>query len=334
MTANAIPVAAVANFKGGVGKSTTALMLAEGLAYYYGLKILVFDFDAQANLSQLLLTSGGVARDRNCNRGVSAVLDTFIPGSEKTVEDIGDAVDSVNATVLEELVERRKSDRDGGWISLLSAHPEMRFLEPYLEREPGHAWYEIGDAIIERVMAVTQYDRGVADLIIIDCPPHVSALCRAALKMSDFYVTPTLAETLSVWGVQQFTRWMGRREFRDWVGRMDVRFEQRQFVVPTRYVSSSSAHRQALQNLRLDWPDRFFSTPISHRPTLHRELPRDELNSFHSISSRYRGRLKGEVSALADDFVNFVGEFTTTIPQFSDLNWQRLSFKERSMLFD
>ena len=51
---------AIANLKGGVGKSTTTVMLADGLAYYYGMNVLVIDLDPQANSSQMLLTERGV----------------------------------------------------------------------------------------------------------------------------------------------------------------------------------------------------------------------------------------------------------------------------------
>ena len=51
--------AAIANLKGGVGKSTTTVMLADGLAYYYGMNVLVIDLDPQANSSQMLLTEMG-----------------------------------------------------------------------------------------------------------------------------------------------------------------------------------------------------------------------------------------------------------------------------------
>ena len=37
--------AAIANLKGGVGKSTTTVMLADGLAYFYGMHVLVIDLD-------------------------------------------------------------------------------------------------------------------------------------------------------------------------------------------------------------------------------------------------------------------------------------------------
>ena len=97
--AKAPPVVAVANLKGGVGKSTTALMLAEGLAYFYGLQVLLCDFDAQANLSETLLTSAGVQRELNQGRGVSAVLDHFLPASQRMHNNLRDVVDTKNSTV-------------------------------------------------------------------------------------------------------------------------------------------------------------------------------------------------------------------------------------------
>ena len=300
------PVVAVANLKGGVGKSTTTLMLAEGLALQYGLNVLIFDFDAQANLSELLLTSEGVQREHNQDRGVAAILDTFVPGKNRSVEDLRIVVEQWNSCCIEELVRKKNRDSEEGWISLLAADPSMRFLEPFLERSPGQGWYDIGEELIWALEEATQFERSQADIILIDCPPHVSTLCRSALKMADYYVTPTLAETLSIWGLQQFTRWMTHTDQTPWFSKPGPSFNERQFVVCTRFSATSRSHQKALEDLKRDWSDRTFSSPIGARVSLNRELPRRTINSLHSFGSRYRGKLKSDVMTLADEFVGFI----------------------------
>lgn len=66
--------AAIANLKGGVGKSTTTVMLADGLAHYYGMNVLVIDLDPQANSSQMLLTERGVQAAADQGKGVQHIL--------------------------------------------------------------------------------------------------------------------------------------------------------------------------------------------------------------------------------------------------------------------
>ena len=311
------PVVAVANLKGGVGKSTTTLMLAEGLAYQYGLNVLVYDFDAQANLSELLLTSEGVQRERNQDRGVAAILDTFVPGKNRSVEDLRIVVEQWNACCIEELARKKERDKEDGWISLLAADPSMRFLEPHLERSPGEGWFEIGEELIWAIHEATQFERGQADIVIIDCPPHVSTLCRSALRMADYYVTPTLPETLSIWGLQQFTQWMTHTDQTPWLSKPGPSFYDRQFVVCTRYSATSRSHQKAFEDLKNDWPDRTFSSPIGARVSLNRELPRKTLNSLHPFGTRYRGKLKTDVLNLADEFVTFIHTHE------KDINWRR-----------
>ncbi|MEM6946917.1 MAG: ParA family protein [Pseudomonadota bacterium] len=300
------PIVAVANLKGGVGKSTTALMLAEGLAYRYGLNILLADFDAQANLSETLLTSDGVQRELNQGRGVAAVLDHFLPLSEQKNLSLKDVVETRNSTVVEELVSKHERDKPGGWISLLPAHPGMRFLEPHLERSPGEGWFEIGDDLAERFLDATALARSRADLVIIDCPPHVSALCRAALKLAHYYVTPTLAEALSVWGVHQFLRWLAHPSMSGWLGVTPSSIPTRQFVVCTRFSARSRSHKRTLDTLRDDWHGRAFSDPVRQRLSLSRDLERRELDSTHGFGGRYRGQVKSDVLALADAFTGFI----------------------------
>ncbi len=304
--AKAPPVVAVANLKGGVGKSTTALMLAEGLAYFYGLQVLLCDFDAQANLSETLLTSAGVQRELNQGRGVSAVLDHFLPASQRMHTNLRDVVDTKNSTVIDELIYQRERMKPGGWVSLLPAHPGMRFLEPHLERSPGEGWFEIGDELANHFLEATAEARETADLVIIDCPPHVSALCRAALKLADYYVTPTLAEALSVWGVHQFLRWLAHPSMSDWLGVEHATLPRRQFVVCTRFAPRSSSHQKIYNTLRADWAGRAFSSPIRQRLSLSRDLERTDIDSQHSFGGRYRGHVKSDVQAMVDAFVEFM----------------------------
>ena len=70
--------AAIANLKGGVGKSTTTVMLADGLAFYYGMNVLVIDLDPQANSSQMLLTERGVQAASDQGKGVHHVLGELV----------------------------------------------------------------------------------------------------------------------------------------------------------------------------------------------------------------------------------------------------------------
>lgn len=300
------PIVAVANLKGGVGKSTTALMLAEGLAYVYGLNILLCDFDAQANLSEMLLTSEGVQRELNQGRGVPAVLDRFLPALERKDMPLRDVVETRTSTVIDELVRKKDRGQPAGWISLLPAHPGMRFLEPHLERSPGDGWFEIGDELAGHVETATEAARARADLVIIDCPPHVSALCRAALKLADYYVTPTLAEALSVWGVHQFLRWLAHPSMSEWLGVERSDIPVRQFVVCTRFSPRSRSHRKTLETLKADWSGRAFAEPVRQRLSLARELERADVISTHAFGARYRGQVKSDVRALARSFAGFM----------------------------
>ena len=84
-------IATVANLKGGVGKSTTTLMLADGLAYYYGAEVLVVDMDPQANSSQMLLTDRGLQMAFKQGKGVHHLLNQFMENEPPNIANLDPA---------------------------------------------------------------------------------------------------------------------------------------------------------------------------------------------------------------------------------------------------
>ena len=65
---------AIANPKGGVGKSLTTMMLADGLALSYGARILVIDADPQAGVTKSLLGIGAEQELRRSQVGSCTLI--------------------------------------------------------------------------------------------------------------------------------------------------------------------------------------------------------------------------------------------------------------------
>ncbi|MEQ1711889.1 MAG: ParA family protein, partial [Hyphomicrobium sp.] len=71
---------AIANHKGGVGKSTSTLLIAEGLAATLARRVLVIDMDPQASASTMLLSALGATRAAAAGRSTLAILDQVAHG--------------------------------------------------------------------------------------------------------------------------------------------------------------------------------------------------------------------------------------------------------------
>ncbi len=164
-------IIAVANQKGGVGKTTTAINLATALAAV-GKKVLVIDFDPQGNAS----TGLGIPRNKR-NAGSYDLL----------FEDVSlDAV--VTASPIPDLWVVTSS------VELSGAEVELVNVE---NRE-----FRLRTALRKTSIAF--------DYVLIDCPPALGLLTLNALVAADAVLVPLQCEFYALEGLSHLVRTIER----------------------------------------------------------------------------------------------------------------------------
>lgn len=291
-------IAAVANLKGGVGKSTTTLMLADGLAYYYGANVLVVDFDPQANSSQMLLTDRGLQMAFKQGKGVHHLVQQFMDNQAPNIANLI----LPNAVTLEELRRAEERDERSGWISILPAHTQLRLTEMDLEEKvysKGMAPSRLAGYLAGHLEKAIEPLAGIYDIVLIDTPPYLSPIARAGLAIANTYVTPTLADSVSIWGTKQFTDWVTTE--------ITPHLASRNFVVITRFKNTRYARNAETELKEIYLKDRTFGPTIPESVQALSAMDRPDLDSYDSMRGKY-GRLRNDVKRLAQSFAGFLAK--------------------------
>jgi cellulose biosynthesis protein BcsQ len=275
-------------------------MLADGLAYFYGMNILVIDLDPQANSSQMLLTEQGVQAASDQGKGTHHLLGEFIAGRPAAAAPFI----MPNAVSLEELRIAEENDERRGWISSLPAHPQLRLRELGLEEE----WYSDRGTPTTLSESLTKYFREAIapllplyDVILLDCPPHLSPLARAGLALADVFVTPTIADSVSTWGTKQFSEWVSKYIAPD--------LPRRNFVLITRFRDTKYGRSVASDLREIYLKDRWFGPTIPESVHVLNAMDRAAPDSYNTFRGKYAG-VTGDVRRLAERFTDFISQRT------------------------
>lgn len=178
------------NTKGGVGKSTLVLALAETISAYHGKNVLVIDSDAQASVSSMLMSVSSLYKLQS----EGATIVDYLHGRVLKNEVID----------WPKYIVRNVSDVDDSRsLFLLPSDMQLTLLEREVSKENLHG--RLREVIGELLNGV----RRVFDIILIDCPPGLSVLTECWLREADFHISPTKADYVSVCGLEVFRRFKG-----------------------------------------------------------------------------------------------------------------------------
>ena len=164
-------VICIANQKGGVGKTTTAINLAASLAAAQK-RTMFIDFDPQAN------ATSGVGVDKEEVR--RSIYDALI--GEADIADIKIDVEP---------------ESFGGFLSVVPATPELTGAEVELLHLENREW---------RLKQAIEKIAHEYDFILIDCPPSLSILTVNALTAADSVLIPVQCEYYAMEGLGQLQR--------------------------------------------------------------------------------------------------------------------------------
>lgn len=160
-----VKVIAIANQKGGVGKTTTAVNLSAALAMR-GKRVLLIDVDSQANASQALGVEVG------CEDSIYQAL--------------------IGNKLMEDLI--RPAHRRN--LSIIPAHMDLSGVEVELTQSGTHLTC-MRDAM-EGLRSSRYYD-----YVFLDTPPSLGVLMTSSLCACDEVLTPMQCEFLSLDGLSK-----------------------------------------------------------------------------------------------------------------------------------
>ncbi|MED3447565.1 ParA family protein [Bacillus thuringiensis] len=181
-------VISILNMKGGVGKSTITMNLAHTLTSIHNKRVLVIDFDPQANASSGLLNFD----DYEEHRKNKLVISDIFTDIRKIVGPVaGQSKEKKDLISLEDMVCRVKTYPTGAFLDLVPSELE---LSSVLERTGG-------SNIEDRLKIILREKKRKYDIILVDCSPTYSVLTNNALKASDFVLIPVKPDPFSARGI-------------------------------------------------------------------------------------------------------------------------------------
>jgi cellulose biosynthesis protein BcsQ len=268
---------AIANPKGGVGKSLTTMMLADGLALTYGARILVIDADPQAGVTKALL---GIAAENELHRqriGLGAILKLFQSGDRIRLAE--------HRVIAGDLIELR--DRQPGLIDLIPSNHELLGALPDFEHTVRKKRRKDRlDVLLSRALrAEIQSIESNYDVILIDCPAGPGALGLAGLRLAQHIIMPTSLETNAYSTLTDFLKFILADD-------LDLASQVRVHPLITQYHATNTTQREMLHHIKQGLYElNAIPRPVPYATALQNAAAHPGPGAFRSVREKYGNAL-------------------------------------------
>ncbi|MDE0027091.1 MAG: ParA family protein [Spirochaetaceae bacterium] len=196
-----MPVVAVINYKGGVGKTTMTANLAAELAWR-GKKVLLIDMDAQASLTFSFVRPDYWSKGLEKDKTIKAWFDSFEDGPPVDLESL--VFQPSTATRVLQRASR------GGELHLVPSH--LGLINVDLQLATGLSGANLRQAKANFLRVHRRLRQELSDLstnfhvVLIDCPPNFNIVTKNAIVASDLLLVPAKPDYLSTLGIDYLKR--------------------------------------------------------------------------------------------------------------------------------
>jgi cellulose biosynthesis protein BcsQ len=216
-------IISIVNRKGGVGKTTLAMGIADAFVSEHRAHVCVLDLDPQSSASQALLPADEYENRVRNDRNLHGLLLARLSGEDPDVHEY-------RRDMLHFIKGREDVD--------LRLYPNSQRLWDLEERE---LRFDGGARLSNAIKRILRQEVEDGRIVIVDCPPGQSVSALAAIQGSDMVLCPITPDRLAMWGKDVLTEYL-----KDYAPKV-----RRRFVV-TRATYRDKEARSALDRLVKD----------------------------------------------------------------------------------
>lgn len=280
---------AVANRKGGVGKSTVAVMLAHSLAVQSSKRVLVIDLDSQCNASLILMGGQGWNDARKAGKTISDYFyDLFdgIPANARdyVVKNVGDVTLNNGKPAGVAVVP--------GSLLLEDIQGELYLKQANQSSNPD----VVANRVRGRMESLIRRFEGDFDIVILDCPPGLSFAALAALKTADKIIVPFRPDYVSQLAVDRVALLIEDKRNLDDLA--EIPLAERRYTCVANYVRDDNKDYMMIEEISLVHP--VLDTFLPQRNGIANAF--DYIGKPQTIDAKY-GDASGDVSELHNEVV-------------------------------
>lgn len=182
----------VANYKGGVGKTTLVCLLGYYLAEMTSKRVLLIDIDPQCSLSL------AVGFDPEQVSGKALTFYNLVRPSKWT---------KIRKTNFESYIQSVPDEFGPDRLYIIPGSFEVDTLDMEIAKSLAEGGQRrLNELFLYTKQMLEGFDR--YDYVLVDCPPNKMFLTQSMLRACSFYLPVTIPDGISVYGMPRLMRWV------------------------------------------------------------------------------------------------------------------------------